>query len=300
MAAQLQWDKDAADWPNRDASRFVEAAGFTWHVQKAGDGPPLLLLHGTGASTHSVAVLAQRLARNFTVVAPDLPGHGFTGKARRDDVSLPGMSRALGALLAVLSFRPAIVVGHSAGAAVLVRMALDRVIDPKCIVSINGALLPLAGLAGRMFSPLAKVIARSSFVAHLLARRGSDSAAVGRVLRGTGSKLDARQIELYRRLFANQHHVASTLDMMAQWDLVALERDLPRLTAPLVLIAASDDEAVAPDTAFEVVRRNPAARVVYMRGAGHLAHEERPDEVADLIVESARRCGVIDGTAAAG
>jgi magnesium chelatase accessory protein len=53
MVTYLDWAKDGADWPNREASRFVDAAGMRWHVQVMGQGPVLLLLHGTGASTHS-------------------------------------------------------------------------------------------------------------------------------------------------------------------------------------------------------------------------------------------------------
>ena len=74
----LSWERDGRDWPNREASRFVEAGGLRWHVQQMGRGPVLLLLHGTGASTHSWRALLPLLAKSFTVVAPDLPGHGFT------------------------------------------------------------------------------------------------------------------------------------------------------------------------------------------------------------------------------
>jgi magnesium chelatase accessory protein len=47
--SDLVWNRDGGDWPNREASGFVEAAGSRWHVQKMGQGPPLLLIHGTGA-----------------------------------------------------------------------------------------------------------------------------------------------------------------------------------------------------------------------------------------------------------
>lgn len=292
VSARLNWERDSLDWPNREASRFVLAAGFSWHVQSAGHGPQLLLLHGTGASTHSVAGLFERLKRQFTVVAPDLPGHGFTRRAHRADVSLPGMSCALVQLLAALDVKPQIVVGHSAGAAVLVRMALDEAIAPKVIISINGALLPFPGLAGRLFSPLAKLVAQSRFVSHLVARRGRDRNAVARVLEGTGSKLDDHQVSLYQRLFANPEHVSAALDMMAQWDLAALARELPHLGVRLVLLAGGDDEAVPADSAFEVERKVRDARVIYMRGLGHLAHEEDPGKIAALIVEEAQRAGV--------
>ena len=57
------------------------------HVQRLGRGPSMLLLHGTGASTHSFRDLLPALAEHFDVLAPDLPGHGFT--ARPDDPQLP-------------------------------------------------------------------------------------------------------------------------------------------------------------------------------------------------------------------
>ncbi|MFZ4410973.1 MAG: alpha/beta fold hydrolase, partial [Paracraurococcus sp.] len=81
-----------ADWPNRPTSRLVAAGGLRWHVQVAGTGPVLLLVHGTGAATHSWRDLLPLLARHFTVVAPDLPGHGFTERPRAEGLSLPGMA----------------------------------------------------------------------------------------------------------------------------------------------------------------------------------------------------------------
>ena len=46
---RLKWERDGTDWPNRAYSRFVNAGGLYWHVQVMGDGPVLLLIHGTGA-----------------------------------------------------------------------------------------------------------------------------------------------------------------------------------------------------------------------------------------------------------
>src|SRR3954465_13439845 len=77
MSYFLSWDRDGRDWPHREASRFIEAAGLRWHVQIMGQGPAALLLQGTGGSTHSFRDLAPLLARRFTVVMPDLPGHGL-------------------------------------------------------------------------------------------------------------------------------------------------------------------------------------------------------------------------------
>ena len=106
------WARDGADWPHRAASRFVEAGGLTWHVQRMGpntaDAPPLLLLHGTGAATHSWRGLLPLLAADRDVIAPDLPGHGFTSARPSGFVSLPWMARAVGELLATLDVAPAL------------------------------------------------------------------------------------------------------------------------------------------------------------------------------------------------
>ena len=92
------------DWPNQASSRFVRAGGFGWHVQVMGpaDGPVLLMLHGTAAATHSWRDLAPLLARRFTVVAPDLPGHGFTETPAARRLSPEGMAGAVRSLLEVL------------------------------------------------------------------------------------------------------------------------------------------------------------------------------------------------------
>jgi magnesium chelatase accessory protein len=290
-AATLDWDRDGSDWPNRSASRFVDVAGLTWHVQIIGDvtavRPVLLLLHGTGASTHSWRDLAPLLAAHFTLVMPDLPGHGFTSSPSAARMNLPDMAHAIAALVDHLQLKPDLVVGHSAGVALLVRMCLDQRIAPRLLISLNGALLPFGGIAGVVFSPLAKFLAANPLAARFVAKRGESAQRVADVLEGTGSKLDRRGLDLYRQLFASPGHVASALQMMAGWDLVPLQRDLPRLTVPLHMVVASDDRAVAPETGMTVRDRVPGARISYLRNVGHLAHEERPSEIAELIVREA-------------
>ncbi len=282
MPAGLDWERDGAAWPNREASRFVDAGGLKWHVQVAGSGPALLLLHGTGASTHSWRDLLPLLGARFTVVAPDLPGHGFTPQADGDGMSLPGMSRRVAELLTVLGVAPEVVVGHSAGAAILARMTLDARIAPRALLSLNGAFLPFAGLL-RVFSPAAKFLASTSLAARVAAIRARDPLAVDRLLASTGSKLDARGTALYAHLVRNAGHVAGALAMMASWDLDALPDELHRLDPWVLLIVGSNDRTVSPQQAYRVAALLPRARVESLAGLGHLAHEERPRLVADQI-----------------
>jgi magnesium chelatase accessory protein len=284
MSDRLIFERDARDWPNREASRFVDAAGLRWHVQVMGEGPVVLLVHGTGASTHSFGRLAPILAKTFTVVVPDLPGHGFTDLPPRERLSLPGMAEDLAALLQALELSPVLDVGHSAGAAILVQMALDGRAKPKAIVSINGALLPFGSIAGQFFSPMAKLLALNPFVPRFLSWRAANPEAVARLIRNTGSNLPPEDVGRYSRLFQTENHVAAALGMMANWDLFALERNLHRLDVPLILAVGGGDRAIAPEDAFTVRDHVPDAKVVLLRGAGHLAHEERPQDVADIVL----------------
>ncbi len=289
--AALDWETEGADWPNRFASRFVECGGLRWHVQVLGEPssgrPAILLLHGTGAASHSWRSLAPLLAEHFTVIAPDLPGHGFTGTPADADLSLPGMAASLSQLLErlhlSLGVRPEWALGHSAGAAVLARMCIDGRLDLRVLAGINAALLPLQGLAGQFFLPAAKMLAASSLVPRLFAWRAAGGAATERMIRSTGSILDAEGLALYGRLVRNPGHVAGVLRMMASWDLNALERDLPRLPCPLLLLVGSSDRTVRPGDALRIRDRVPGTRIVELHGLGHLAHEERAAEVAEHL-----------------
>ena len=287
MTARLDWARDGRDWPHRDASRFVEAGGIRWHVQTMGralgDAPVMLLLHGTGSSTHSWAGLADALDSDFAVVAPDLPGHAFTSMPPPRKLSLPGMAGAVGDLLAVLGVRPDLVVGHSAGAAVAARMCLDGRVEPRLLVAVNGALLPLHGFAGQLFSPVAKLLAISGWAPRFFAWQASHPQVLRRLLEGTGSTLDERGASFYGRLVANEGHVAGALGMMANWDLQPLAADLPRLKVPLLLMAGERDLTLPADHSRRAARLVPGARFELLPGLGHIAHEERPDLVAGIL-----------------
>lgn len=284
MGRSLDWKLDGPSWPNSNNSRFVDAAGFRWHVQISGSGPVLLLIHGTGASTHSWRRLIPLLAPHFTVVAPDLPGHGFTAKPPSNVLMLPGMASALSDLLQRLGLEPAVTVGHSAGAAVLIRAAIDGRLDPKLIISLNGALLPFQGIAGQIFRPLAKLLVLQPFVPQFFSWRAGELRVVERLLAGTGSQPSVEDVELYARLFQSPSHVSTTLEMMANWDLDSLARDLGSLPTPLLLIFGQTDKAISPVDAGRVKNLVANATVERVPGLGHLAHEQRPDLAAELIL----------------
>ena len=285
--------RPGAGWPNRNASRTVRASGLEWHVQVMGDGPALLLAHGTGAATHSWRGLMPLLAQRFTVVAPDLPGHGYTQAPAAARLSLPGMAGSLRGLLTVMNLRPVAAAGHSAGAAILARMALDGALSLRALVSLNGAFIPLQGAAGQVFSPLARLLVGLPGLPQLFAWRARDPAMVARLLAATGSTLDDEGVRLYREAVRRPDHAASALGMMAHWDLRPLLADLPRLRTPLLLVTGDADRTVPPSQSAAVRDLVPGATLATLPGLGHLAHEERPAEVAALIEVFARRHGAV-------
>jgi magnesium chelatase accessory protein len=286
---RLRWDRDGAHWPHREFSRFIETDDTRWHVQRMGPMgvAPLILVHGTGASTHSFRKLMPILAADHDVIVMDMPGHGFTETSWMMRPTLPRMARALVGLLDALDIAPVAAVGHSAGAAIVTRMALDHTHGAASlrggIVSLNGAFLPFKGMAGQIFPSMAKMLFMNPLVPRMFAAGGRDSERVSKLLASTGSKLDPEDVALYTQLFASSGHVSGALAMMANWDLDPLLHDMARLAIPLTLITGDRDGMVSPAEARDVEARVSHATRINLDGLGHLAHEEAPERIASLI-----------------
>ncbi len=287
-------DRFGADWPHLDRSRFVHVEGVRWHLQLFGDaGPMLLLAHGTGASTHSWRDVAPLLAAECRVAVVDLPGHALTEAPPGERPSLANTARLLGGLAAALPAPPAAVVGHSAGAAALIRAVLDGRMTPSVVISLNGALTPFPGMAGELFPRMAKALFLNPFAPRFFAWRARDRTAVERLLEGTGSHLTPEGVDFYVRLFRDHRHVDGVLDMMANWDLAALQHDLPDIAPPLLLVTGARDRATPAADAERVAKSTPAARLTILPDLGHLAHEEQPQTVADVIRGALRDVGLL-------
>ena len=291
----LNWARDGRQWPLSHLSRFVQTPRLRWHVQYAAhsdpQAPTVLLLHGTGASTHSWRTLIPLLSAQYSVLALDFPGHAFTAMPAPHEVatlfSLPGMAAGVAEVLRQMQITPNTIIGHSAGAAVACMLSLDRHVHAERLISVNGALLPLDGLAGQFFSPLAKLLAASPWVPALFSWRAAQPAVLKKLLDGTGSRLDAQGLALYRQLISHPAHGAGALAMMAHWDLHALQARLPALQTPLSLIVGTQDRIVPPSVADRVaasLRQQPAPAVIRLNGLGHLAHEEQAATVANLLL----------------
>ena len=294
--ARERLDALGPDWPHRGRSDLRAVGGLEWHVQRFGEaGPRVLLLHGTGASTHSWRDLAPVLAERTRVMALDLPGHGASTMPGGDGMRLTGMARRLAELCHAEGFAPDVIVGHSAGAAVAIAATMTGGVSPRLIVGLNAALQPMQGYA--LFSPLAKGLFLNPFTPSLFARFGARERTVRGLLDGTGTTLDERGLDLYRRLFADPAHVRGALGMMASWDLEWLQRHLPELRARLVLVTTADDGTIPARDGPRHIARVRDGELVALPDGGHLVHEVRPKEIAALVLG---RLGMMNGPAVAG
>jgi magnesium chelatase accessory protein len=262
------------DWPYRDQGRMIRHAPHDWWVVEAGSGPTVLLLHGAGGSTHSFRNLLPLLTPHYRCIVIDLPGQGFTRAGSRR-FGLDAMAADLVALTTAQGWEPKAIIGHSAGAAIALRMA--ELTPLNAVVGINAALGTFDGLAGLLFPALARGFALIPFLPAGIARLWGNPSRVDQLLDATGSRIDAAGRAQYLHLVKSPAHVDGTLGMMSQWN-------LNDLATPTLLLTGAADTTVAPRVSQAAARRMPQATAVNLPNLGHLAHEEAPDQTAGIIL----------------
>lgn len=282
----MNWDAYKAQWPHAAHSQFVSTPGLRWHVQVMGQGPVMLLLHGTGASTHTWRRMLPVLAQRFTVVCPDLPGHAFTTPLQSLSLSLPNMSGFLDQLLHALQLKPSVVVGHSAGAALGAHWVLQhsRAVAHTALVALNPAWLALPGLAYWLFPPAAKLMALNPASGFLTSKFWATPEKVERLIASTGSRLSAQDLSYYASLLASSTHINGVLSMMSSWNVQALEERLQQLKGPVLMCIGSNDQTVSPSQAHQTALLLPHAQTHFFEGLGHLAHEEDPQQTCEVML----------------
>ncbi len=293
MKAALDWEREGGEWPNHQASQFVEAGGLTWHVQRMGTGPELLLLHGTGASCHSWRAMMPLLATHFTLTVPDLSGHAFTAGRIRGGASIDGMANALEALLDTLAVSPALIAGHSAGVAIALHLAHQ--LDPALpVTGFAPAITPFPGLAAKLFPAMARMLFVNPLVPRVFAATARLPGETQRFLRrATGSDIAAENLACYQRLLGNHRHCEGALAMMANWDLDAFSATLPNICNPVLLVHGRLDKAVPTGAVEAAAARLPDCTLEIWPDLGHLAHEEAPEKAAGSVKRFARKQGIL-------
>ncbi|MBC7843014.1 MAG: alpha/beta fold hydrolase [Gemmatimonadaceae bacterium] len=271
-----------ADWPHADCSTFVHAAGLRWHVQRAGGGPCVLLVHGTAGGSFTWRDVWPLLTPWADVIALDLPGHGFTTGATLKQLSLDGMTAAVHELLRVLGVRPCVAVGHSAGAAVLLRLASSHEVTPQSIIGVNSALVSINAL-GQLLLPFSRALFDVETVRSGVAALLGNGSIARTLLRSTGTTLEPVQEARYVSMLTDERRVGAVLQMMSRWDLPLLQSTFPALRIPVTLVHSRNEPWVDFDELMAVTKSLPLRSVIDVTPAGHLIPEEKPQRVAESI-----------------
>ncbi|MGL5008837.1 MAG: alpha/beta fold hydrolase BchO, partial [Paracoccaceae bacterium] len=233
-------------------------------------------------SGHSFAPLLPFLTPHYRCIIPDLPGQGFTRAGARGRFGLDPTADDLSTLCDLNAFAPAAIIGHSAGAAIALR--LSELLPLQGVIGINAALGTFDGLAGTLFPMLARGFALIPFLPAVIARTWGNSARVNGLLDGTGSRSSPSIRAQYLTLVRNPAHIDGALGMMSQWNLTPLAARLSGNQTPTLLITGANDRTVPPRISRDTAARMPNAQVQDLPDLGHLAHEEAPESLATLIL----------------
>ena len=254
----------------------------------AGSGPAVLLIHGMINSSRHWRQLALSLADEYTVIAPDLIGHGDSATPR-GDYSLGAHAAAIRDLLAALEIRSATVVGHSLGGGVAMQFfwqfpdRVDRLVlvssgglGPKVSPLLRVAALPGASTAVALASR-PRVLAALTGLAGELARRGSERGiyldAVVRALRplqGAGQ----------RRAFLQT--LRAVIDSRGQ-RVSAVDRLYLLGPTPTMIVWGERDRTIPLEHGRAAHEAIPHSRFETLPRAAHFPHLEDPEGLAEVL-----------------
>jgi pimeloyl-ACP methyl ester carboxylesterase len=269
--------------------RRIVVDGLHTQYLEAGDGPVLLLLHGHEQSATSWRWVLPALARDHRVLALSLPGHG--GTEGGPDGYAPGTDMApfVAAFLDALDIAPPMhVVGHSAGGAIALRLALA---DPERILTLT--LVDSAGLGPEVHPLLAlDTLPIIGELAIMLSRLPGGS--MGRTVMST-AMLFARPWRIPAEFLAEQHALGRRPGQLESSTAVAralfgpigqrqvLLDQLSTLTTPTLVVWGGCDYVLPVNHAQTAVNRLPNGRLAVLPDCGHLPHVEHPRRFVGVL-----------------
>lgn len=283
------------DWPYRDHARRIASPPHDWCVLDVGAGPIILLLHGAGGSGHSFRNLIPLLTPYYRVIVPDLPGQGFSRAGNKGRLGLDAMAQDLVRLCAAEGWHPTAVLGHSAGAAIALRMSELLPVALRGVIGINAALGSFEGAAGVLFPLMARVLSLVPLIPTVVSRLSGTPGNVDRLLASTGSVLGPDGRAQYLALVRDSAHIEGTLGMMAQWQLTGLLARLSTMAVPVLLIASKGDKVVPVRVSASAAKQLASSEVVVLPAYGHLVHEEAAQVVAESLLPWLKSLGIMDG-----
>jgi pimeloyl-ACP methyl ester carboxylesterase len=279
----------------------IELHGRRVIYRVAGSGPPVVLIHGMLNSSSHWRSVALSLARDYTVVAPDLIGHGDSA-APRGDYSLGAHAASIRDLLAAIGIDRATIVGHSLGGGVAMQFFYQF---PQRVERL--ALISSGGL-GREVSPMLRTAALPGVSGVLSA---TISPRVLRALRARGARLRERGIAagIYMQAIARAlaplenadargaflHTLRAVIDIHGQ-RVSATDRLYLLESMPTLIVWGGRDNTIPLRHGRSAHEAIPGSRFSVLDGAAHFPHLEDPDGLSELLRDfvASTKPGVIE------
>jgi len=259
------------------ADRFVAVAGQAVHVEQAGRGDAVLLLHGFGASSYAWRLVVPELARHHRVIAPDLNGFGWTQRPESlEAYALEGQARLVVGLLDELGVERVQVVGHSYGGGLALWLAATRPQRVRSLVLVDSTLPSYASerrTALAAFRPAVSATLRTVFLRRAFVRRALERTFFDRRL------VTDELVDAYRARLRVEGATRAYQGLTAPADSPEVRVDLARITQPTLLVWGLQDTLLSPVFAKEAAERLPDASFVGIDRCGHTPAEERPAEL---------------------
>ena len=257
---------------------------------RAGSGPALLLLHGLGCDHTTWLPVIDQLAKRYTVIAPDMLGHGQSAKPRAD-YSVGGYANGMRDLLTLLDIDKVTVVGHSFGGGVAMQFAYQF---PE---RTERMMLVSSGGLGPEVNPALRAITTPGYHQAMGALTTPGIRHLGmaglRALSRTGWKSTrdlAEVADIYdtfrdpQARAAIRHVVRAVIDWRGQ---IVTMADRAYLTEemPIAVVWGRDDQVIPVRHATNAAALAPKARVEVIPNAGHFPHKDHPQRFAKIIHE---------------
>ena len=270
--------------------QFRTIHGYRRAFRIAGSGPVLLLIHGIGDNSMAWQPVHSALARRFTVIAPDLLGHGQSDKPRAD-YSVAAYANGMRDLLSVLDIDQVTVVGHSLGGGVAMQFAYQfpQMVERLVLVGAGGVTkdvnvaLRVASLPG---GSEALSLLRLPLVLPALQLAG---ALLGTVIGSTGV---GRDIPNALRILADLPEPTAsaafsrTLRAVVDWRgqvVTMLDRCYLTESVPVQLVWGEQDAMIPVSHAHMAHAAMPGSRLEIFPDSGHYPFHQHPDRFVALV-----------------
>ena len=270
--------------------QFRTIHGYRRAFRVAGSGPAILLIHGIGDNSTTWSTVQTKLAQRFTVIAPDLLGHGRSDKPRAD-YSVAAYANGMRDLLSVLDIDSVTVVGHSLGGGVAMQFAYQfpQLVNRLILVGAGGVTkdvnLALRVAAMPMGSE-ALALLRLPLVLPTLQAVGRCSGAL------LGSTRVGRDIHEALRILSDlpeptaSSAFARTLRAVVDWRgqvVTMLDRCYLTQSVPVQLIWGSHDSVIPVSHADMAHAAMPGAQLEIFQGSGHFPFHDDPDRFVEGV-----------------